>query len=273
MRFLPFRTGLVPALLLFLLALPASADSHVLFWAPGYPGDTEQAQETMDRFAATLSQTLGKREGDISVVYHSDVEGGLKEFEAGTVDLAMVSAPVYFEYGERFLLSPVMQATRVEPSTGQWTLVAGRDKIGDASALSGWTLGSHAGFSQEFVHRMLAGYGTLPADTTIVFQTRLRSALRKASNGEPIAILLDGTQAAALDSLSFVDQLEVLHRSDPLPSNVVCLVGDRFDEATRKRWLRALWSLADTHQGKGILEEMRLKGFEPIDPKHLVIAK
>ena len=271
MRSLRFRTSFILALLL--LAPAAFAESQVLFWAPGYPGDTEQAQDTMDRFAVTLSRAVGKKDTDISVVYHSDPEGGLAEFNGGAVDVAMVSAPVYFEYGKRFALHPVMQAVRVEPTTGRWTLVAGRDKIDGIGALSGWTLGSHAGFSTEFVHQVLADYGTLPTDTTILFQTRVRSALRSASKGEPIAVLLDGTQAAALDSLSFVDQLEVLHRSEPWPSNVVCFVGDRVDESARKRWVDALRSLADTEEGKVILEEMRLKGFESIDVDQLMLAK
>jgi ABC-type phosphate/phosphonate transport system substrate-binding protein len=273
MRSIPFRTGLAPALFLLLLAFPAFADSHVLFWAPGYPGDTEQAQETMDRFAATLSNALGEGEGEISVVYHSDPAGGLAEWEAGAVDIAMVSAPVYFEYGERFALTPVMQAVRIEPTTGRWTLVAGIDKVDGPDALSGWTVGSHAGFSPPFVRQVLAEFGELPGDTTITFQTRVRSTLRRAAKGEPVAVLLDGTQAAALDSLSFVDQLEVVYRSEPMPSNVVCFVGDRFDDDRRERWQKALRSLADTVDGRSILEEMRLKGFEPLGADRLMIAR
>lgn len=252
-----------------LAALPVSAAPDVLFWAPGYPGDTEQAQETMDRFAGAVSKAVG--EPALSAVYHSDVDGGIAALASGNVRVAIVSAPAYFEYRERFGLEPLVQAEPLSGVLERWALVAGKDRVSTPAGLSGWTVVSQAGFSPGFVNRALAGWGPLPRDAAVEFSGRARGSLRKAAQGEPIAVLLDGAQADALDALRYAPDLEIVHRSAPMPSNVVCVVGGALPEASRAAWVRALTRLASREAA--LLEEMRLRGFSALDAKALAVLQ
>ena len=116
--------------------------------------------------------------------------------------------------------------------------------LNTASDLSGWSLEGVAGFSPRFVTRVLASWGTLPADVEIGFNARVLSVLRKAAQGEQVAALLDRAQAEALGRLPFAEDLEVVAVSVPMISSLVCAVGDRLPEDRERTLIQALQELA-----------------------------
>ena len=79
--------------------------------------------------------------------------------------------------------------------------------------MAGFTLLSVAGYAPDFVrHSALKGWA-LPADVKIEATGQVLSALRRAAGGEPVAVLLDQTQASALATLPFAAELKAVTES------------------------------------------------------------
>src|SRR2546428_13906292 len=127
-----------------------------------------------------------------------------------------------------------------EPESGaieEWSRVAKKGRVTSALSLGGWELTSRAGCAREFVRVLaLASWGSLPATTKITFTAGILAALRRVSGGENLVVLLDREQTASLDTLAFAKDLEIVTRSKPQPSSILCsvpgrLAGDRMVHA------------------------------------------
>jgi hypothetical protein len=187
----------------------------------------------------------------------------------------VVSLPFFLKHeqalGLRAELQPVLQAGAGHES---WSLVARKGRITGAATLDGFTLLSSAGFAPAFVRgSALAGYGKLPASVRIVQSAAVLSGLRRAAAGEPVAVLLDGAQAAALATLPFAAELEVVARSPALPAGVVATVGKRLPAARWAKLSAALRDLAGAPAGAAALAGVRMSRFEPLDEAALSSAR
>ena len=100
-------------------------------------------------------------------------------------------------------------------------------------------------------------------------EARILSALRRAAGGERVAVLLDGEQRAALDSLPFAQDLEVVYESDPLPAFLACTVGGRLSEHEADELFAALLDLQAQEGGAAVLEQIRLVRFETLTPTQI----
>lgn len=241
---------------------PGDERQTIVACAPGYPGDTEQAQPTMDEFARAVARAGGWREGRFAAIYHERLEAGLARLAQPDAAVALVPLPFYLEFRERLSLDPLLAALPQTHPTESWSLVAARGALTSPSALAGWSLIGSAGYSDRFIRRVaLGGWGALPADVGIEFDGRLLSSLRRAAQGERVAVLLDRAQADALGALPFARELEVVATSAPLPASLVCEVGDRMDAAERDRLRAALLGLNDTEPGREVLASLRLERF------------
>jgi ABC-type phosphate/phosphonate transport system substrate-binding protein len=91
------------------------------------------------------------------------------------------------------------------------------------------------------------------------------SALRKAASGADVAVLLDGPQSRSLASLPFAAELEVVARSEPLPSGVIATVGGRVGPERWSALERAFLALPSTEAGKEALAGIQTKEFAKLD--------
>jgi hypothetical protein len=152
--------------------------------------------------------------------------------------------------------------------------VAGAGALGNPSELEGWQLVSLAGHSPRFVRGPVLGdWGDLPEGVDIHQSGAVLSSLRKAARGEPIAVLLDAEQAGALDRLPFAGDLEVRHRSRPLPASVFCAVGDRLEPKKLVEVVTALEELDDRADVEEALAGVRLDRFVPVDADALAMVQ
>ena len=260
----------------FLAALALGADPVAfVVVAPGYPGTTTEAQASMDAFAAALSAQAGWTAGSVVAAYFEKERAGMERLQKPDAALAMVSLPFFLQYGDALKLEARLAAAqKVAGPTEVWALVARKGRIGSPEALAGWTVNSIAGYAPAFVTgTALAGWGPIPASVKVVQSNQVLSSLRKAAAGENIAVLLDGAQAAALPTLPFAGELEVVARSVPLPSGVLATVGKRLPPDRWKVMEVALRKLGDTPEGLAALEAIRLQGFLPLDPTTLAAAR
>ena len=170
-------------------SVAAAEPLTLVAWAPGYPGTTEQAQPSMDEFAAGVAAAAGWTAAEFRAVYYPKVADGRERLAAGDAALVIVPLPVYLEFGESLGLRPLLRVIQQGGDEETWSLVAHKGALHTASDLSGWSLEGHAGFSARFVKRVLASWGTLPDDVEIGFNARVLSVLREAAHPSSETIL------------------------------------------------------------------------------------
>jgi hypothetical protein len=152
--------------------------------------------------------------------------------------------------------------------------VAKKGAITSSASLDGWELTGRPGYAPAFVRGpVLGAWGVVPATARITFSAGILSVLRRAAAGEKIAAVLDGEQTASLASLPFVNDLEVVTHSMPLPASMLCIVRDHLAPAEAEGLAKALLRLHETEEGRGVLRSMRMKRFLPVDAKRLEAAQ
>jgi hypothetical protein len=255
-------------------SLVTAADLTMVVCAPGYPGSTAEAEPAMAGLAEAITAAAGWRSDGLAAEYFETEEAGLARLRSPDAGLTLVTLPFFLEHREKLALEPALQAVPeglapLEP----WSLVAGNGAVETAADLDGWTLVSLAGHSPRFVRSALARWGSLPPSVEIVSSRHVLSSLRKAARGEPIVLLLDAEQAAAITRLPFADDLEVVHVTDPLPVSVFCAVGDRVTEERLAALTGALESLDGRETAGEALSGVKLDRFEVIDLEALERAE
>ena len=230
--------------------------------APGYPGNTDEAQPTMDELAAALTRGAGWAAGRIAATYHPDVEGGLVALGEERAALALVPLPFYLEHRRQLDLRATLQ---VEQDPEVWSVVAAAGAISAPQALAGWELAGMPGYSSRFVRRLvLADWGDPPENVQIRFASRVLSVLRRAAAGDKVAAVLDRAQTEALPSLPFAAELEVVARSRPLIGTLLCRVGERQPDEEADAVRRAFLALEQLEGGRDLLDALRIARFQAV---------
>ena len=245
--------------------LLAASLATLVFCAPGYPGGAGDAQPLVDQFANAAAAASGWPAGSLSAVYDPTEEGGLAKLGQPDAVLTFVPYPFYVQHATQLHLTPLVQADVVDTGPQQrWTLVAKSGRITGPASMSGYTLLSSAGYAPDFVrHAALDGWA-LPADVKIESTGQVLSALRRAAAGEPVAVLLDQSQAAALPSLPFAAELKTVMQSAELPVALVAVVDSRVPAARARAMQNGLLKINHDSAGADSLGPLRLRGFVPL---------
>jgi ABC-type phosphate/phosphonate transport system substrate-binding protein len=238
-----------------------AAMATLVFCAPGYPGESGDAQPFVDQFVKAAAASAGWKSDSLGAIYDPSEQGGLAKLGDKESVLTFVPYAFYVQHAAALHLAPLAQADVVGVGTQErWTLVgkAGGTVTGAAS-MAGYTILSVAGYAPEFVkHSALAAW-TLPTDVKIESTGQILSALRRVASGEPVVALLDQTQTAALSTLPFAAQIKTLTQSAPLPVAVIAVVYARLPEARAKAFQTALIKMNSTNAE--MLASLGLKGF------------
>ncbi|MEP6884724.1 MAG: hypothetical protein ABJC66_08245 [Gammaproteobacteria bacterium] len=242
--------------------LSAASLATLVFCAPGYPGAPGDAQPLVDQFAGAAVTASGWPAGSLAAVYDPTEEGGLAKLAQADAVLAFVPYPFYIEHGAKLHLTPLVQADVTEVGPQQrWTLVAKSGRVTDPKSMAGYTLLSSAGYAPDFVRHTALQAWALPADVKIEATGQILSALRRAAAGEPVAVLLDQTQAVALPSLPFAAELKTLIQSAELPVALIVVVDSRVAAVRAKALQTGLLKMSQAPAGSDSLGPLRLHGF------------
>jgi hypothetical protein len=246
----------------------ALAAATLVVCAPGYPGSSAEAQPAMEALAGSLSRAAHLPPGSLTAVYEETEAGGLKRLAEKDASLLLAPLPFYLEHEQGLRLRPRLSAVpREGEPVERWTLVTGKDH---PPVLEGYTVLSSAGYSQRFVR---AAAPVLPKQVAIRQDTSVLSSLRRAANGEKVAVLLDGAQTAALAKLPFAASLATVSTSPPMPVALVATVAKRIEERRWKDLEAAFRKLADDPAGREALEGVRMRGFVALDERALAAAR
>jgi hypothetical protein len=242
--------------------LLAAALWTLVFCAPGYPGGTGDAQPLVDQFASAAAAVSGWPAGSLAAVYDPTEQGGLAKLSSADAVLAFVPYPFFAEHAGGLHLTPLVQADVADIGPQQrWTLVAKSGRVTGPASMAGYTILSVAGYAPDFVrHGALADW-SLPQDVKIEATGQILSALRRVAAGEPVAVLLDQTQAAALSTLPFAAELKVLTQSAELPIAFIAVVGSRVSADRARALQMGLLKMGHEPGGADTLGPLRLRGF------------
>jgi hypothetical protein len=242
--------------------LLAAAASTLVFCAPGYPGGAGDAQPFVDQFAAAAVAAAGWPAGSLTAVYDPTEQGGLAKLSSADAVLAFIPYPFYVEHAAQLHLTPLAQADVAGTGTKQkWTLVLKSGGVSDAASMGSYTIVSVAGYSPEFVRHFALASWPLPASAKIEPTGQILSALRRVASGEPVAALLDQTQATALPTLPFAKDLKPVVQSPELPVAIVALVESRLPAARAKSFQAGLLKLGHGGGTTDTLGSLKLQGF------------
>ena len=240
-------------------SLIAAAASLLVFCAPGYPGTSGDAQPLVGEFATTLAAAAGWPADSLTAVYDASEQSDLQRLAAPDAALAFVPYPFFVQHGAALHMVPLAQAD-VPPGGVQqhWTLVMKSGHPAPPAGLTGLTIISTAGYAQDFVRAVLHN---LPGGTPIAATGQVLSALRRAATGEPVAVLLDQEQTAAMGSLPFAVDLQIVGTTAPVPVALIVVVDGRVPKARADALQQALLHLSARPEGAATLSRLRLKGF------------
>jgi hypothetical protein len=250
-------------------AAPKAAPAHtIVLCAPGYPGNTVQAQPAMDAFARAVEKTAGLPAGTIGAVYHETEGGGIEGLRKPDAAFALTTLPFFLQDGEKAGLAPKLAVVRNGRTSQQWSLIAQKGRVGQAADLDGWELTGPAGYAPGFVQFLLQGWGPLRASTKITFAPAPLGALKRIVDGENLAVLLEPEQVQAIfPKHPFASALEIVTTTKPVVGSVVCAVKGRMDEAPAAKILDALTRLQGSPEGVEALKTLRIERFSALEPK------
>src|SRR6266850_33544 len=246
----------------------ALAAATLVVCAPGSPGNTAEAQPTMDALARSLEGAAHLPDGEVSAAYEETEAGCSRRLANKNAVMTLATLPFYLAHEKELGLVPHLSAVpQGGEATERWTLVTGKDH---PSSLEGYTVFSSAGFSKRFVR---AAASKLPARVDVQPAPAILSALRRAASGEKVALLLDRAQFAAMGTLPFAGSLVVVETSQPMPVALVATVGKRIDERRWKELETAFLRLTEDRSDRNALDGVRMAGFVPLDEKALAAAR
>jgi hypothetical protein len=242
--------------------LLAAAASTLVFCAPGYPGGAGDAQPYVDEFAKAAAAAAGWPAGSLSAVYDPTEQGGLAKLGSADAVLAFVPYPFYVEHAVQLHLTPLAQADVAGTGTKEkWTLVGKTGRVTGAASLAGYTIVSVAGYSPQFVLHSALSAWEVPAGVKVEAVGQILSALRRVASGEQVAALLDQTQATALPTLPFANDLKAVVQSPDLPVALIAVVDNRLTPARAKAFQAGLLKLGKGSGEADALGSLKLQGF------------
>jgi hypothetical protein len=242
--------------------LLAATLSTLVFCAPGYPGGADDAQPLLDQFASAAEAASGWPAGSLAAVYDPTEEGGVTKLGKAGAALAFVPYPFFKEHAVQLHLAPLVEADMMDIGPQQrWTLVAKSGRVTGPLSLAGYTILSVAGYAPDFVRHSALEAWPLPPDVKIEATGQVLGALRRAAAGEPVAVLLDQTQAAALASLPFAGELKAVMQSPEMPVAIIAVVDSRVAASRAHALQTGLLKMGHDHGTTDALGPLRLHGF------------
>jgi len=229
----------------------------------------------MDGLAGAVAKAADWPASRIAAEYHESEDGGMARLKSKGAALAMVPLPFYLSHAAGLKLAARAQAVEKNGTAAvTWTLVAKKGLVTSAASLAGFEIVSVAAYAPDFIRNVALGsWGKLPADVTFTSTGQVLSALRKAANGDKVAVLLDASQSASLKTLPFADELAVVTTSPAVPGFLVCTVGASVPTASASQLVAGLLKLDKSDDGRAALDAVRLAQFVAVDAKGLAAAR
>ena len=256
------KTAAFALLVSFGCSIPLAAGDHFIIVQPGYPGSNAEAGPFLGELAAAIAGAGGPKrlEGE----YHNDGTEALKAIERTKPSLGIVSLGFFLAHRAALKLEPLCESRPGD----RFYLATKKGQALKLSELDGQSVAGTPFEEREFVSRIVFGGGV--ADVSrwkVVEKAGFTRGVRDAARGKVHAVLLTERERKSLESLTAGKELEVVHKSEELPTALVVTFGAASDLASQAA--KAFQALSASAEGKKVLETMGLESFAAVEPKRL----
>ncbi len=236
----------------------------MIFVYPGGEGSAEEAQPFLDQFFEQIKKMGGP---DISGSYLPSLEEGIRTVQVGRHHIGILSLESYLKLKQQYsidLFLATLPLNSTTPEERYFLLAqASSDPIESKTGLEKIYLSRP--MDPEFFGEIL--FPNFPLDKQVTFQLevtpQLPITLKKVSQGEIEGmVLLDSFEYQGFKKLEleWTKNLRLSSVSNTVPSSPVVLF-QTLPEAIKKNMEQSLIKLGSTGEGRGILRNLRLRGF------------
>jgi len=256
MKFRKFSAWLILAILT--ISSGALAENiRMIFWYPGEAGSTELAQPALDLFFGYINSRTAPDK--IDGRYFNTVNDGLSFIRSASPKLGILSFAAFEENREKIGRVSILLKTLPLPggkSLEQYVIVGKGEKP------KSWNINLYsrqpltAGFVNKYV---LPG----TAAPKIAVVPAILPTLKEVSSGKmPGGVILQPIEFFTLKNLNqdWAKELKTWSTSPPVPTASLLLFGDTLPVVEKIKTI--LLNMEKDPEGKDILNELRLKGFE-----------
>lgn len=242
-------------ILLFFLVFSMSAQgADFSMISPGSEGDNESAQVVLQELYSYLkSNTQENWEGE----YFNEEKTALERLKTGQIDFAIVSYDFFEKFQKKYNYVEILKTIPVYANGPFETLflLAGPQTKDFQRPIS----------SQNYSKSLLEKAFPQKTFSEITVTSDILQAIQNVANGtNPQALLMSGYEYSIVqtfrDSNPDFQKLEIFKSSEPLPSAVVVSLETKPEQ--KEKLKKALLRLSQTGEGKTLLKNLRLKGFQ-----------
>ncbi|MEZ4600253.1 MAG: PhnD/SsuA/transferrin family substrate-binding protein [Syntrophotaleaceae bacterium] len=241
-------------------ATPGDLDFFVI--QPGQPGSAEEARPVMSALADYLERQL-KGETAVEGAYFNMTEEALEALKPKVPTWGIVSLGFFIEYGARLDMYPIASTRPGGKSHERWYLLVARGGPQSWQQVAGTVLGTMLYQPQSAARLMFAVEPDKLPFALEGTSSPLR-ALRDVARGQAAGVILDYSQYQALQALPLFKDLEVITRSEPLPTAPVVSFGPPGER--ERRISEILQQMKQDPAAQNLLQLLQTDGFGPPDP-------
>lgn len=241
---------------------------------PGGPEAGTEGDKLARELAAHLASAAGLEGVELVAAYFTTNDAAAAYVKQHKDAFVLGGLGFFLSQRKALKLIPLARLTGASGSSEEFAVVVRKGRYGSLDALRGKSLaGSVLADDARYVDRFAFG-GKLAAKAWFVCTPTARplSALRKVAAGEGDAVLLNRAQHEALAATPLGAQLEVIHRSGPLPTVGLMMAATPRTQAARERIVQAVTKLCGTDKGAPVCRTYGITGFEPLGEKDLADA-
>jgi ABC-type phosphate/phosphonate transport system substrate-binding protein len=259
----PLKIAIIAAWFLIFPGISLAAPQPMNFYViqPGQPGNAEEAQPVMNALAEYLSGQLGGV--PMKGTYFNRTEEALAALEAGTPAWGIVSLGFFIEQGGRFDMHPIASSRPGGKSHERWYLMVAKGDAKSWQQVKGVVLGTML-YQPDSASRLMFAAETDKLPFSLEGTSSPLRALREVARGKKAGVILDQAQYQALQVLPLFQELEVIHRSEPLPTAPVVSFGKPDERAGKLA--EVLQQMSEDPAAANLLQLLQTKGFGPVDP-------
>ena len=187
------------------------------------PGNTQQAQPTVDAFLRRLEAVAAWPADSLTGVYHNDEASCLNYVRKQRPAFVAVDAATYLSRRRRWALRPLAQLGDFEQQ--QFYVLAGAGGPRQVGQLEGKRVVSVAGLDRKFLSNVILGRGVAVDRLELKSVRRPLKAVRLLARKKVDAAIVDSRTFKHLAELPFAKALSEIGRSRKLPRLVLAAAG------------------------------------------------
>ena len=261
---LPHLLRIVPVFTLILgFSVPVYADpTPIVVCYPGGPVNESDANNAMGAMLRVVERVGEWPSQSFSSRFTASLDECRNLLDTQNPKFAITSLGLFLEQQKKHHLLPLVQPLMRGAATETYRLIAKPGLYKDLEALKGKRVGGTVFEERDFIRKIVfAGQ----IDPTVFFELKPSRqairAIRSLDKDELDAVLVNGQQYGALDSLNLPTSLEVIFTSKEIP--LMGLVADEKlttpDE--RARFAKALTGMCSDNEGKKLCELFGVEAF------------